>query len=284
MSSSYKRLIVAVSLILLSGCGLFARFDPQAPLLEKWRFVQKWVPSDYSYLVVADLNRFASTEFYKKIVENPVAKKSIIFGGFDASTDAGLAAFSDGLFYVGGKFDTQATLKKIKDAATTDGVALTELAYKGKTIYTDATANYSFTFLEKYLICQGSPDLIKALIDKYNDKKIIPAEVSTNKVLSGRLTNKMYIYGKMTGLDFEADIARGLKLTARGTLPSKEDATALIDEIAGIRAIKTIQSIDEPWLAEVIDNIRVKQDASNVDLDIEMSPELTIDILKRIAK
>jgi len=270
MNSFYKKISFVAVFFLLAGCGLFTKFDPQAPMIEKWKAVKKWIPNDSAYLVVADLNRFASTELYKKISEGPVSKKSPIFSGFNASTDAGLAVFSDGLFYIGGRFDPQTTIKKIKDVIIPEGITLTESAYKGKVIYSDATVNNSFAFLEKYLICQGSPDKIKGLIDRYADKKIVPAEISTNKVLSGKLNNRMYIYGKITSLDFEADIARGLKLTARGALPSKEDAAALIDEIAGIRAIKTIQSIDEPWLAEVIDDINVSQDGSYINLKLEM--------------
>lgn len=281
-----KSSIFLVSLLLFfascKGCPVAKKFDPKAPLDQKWAMVSEWVPDNSIYIVLIDVYKLAATEFYQRAI---AGNKSIpLLNGFNAESDGGVAVITDGLFFLGGDFKPEEVIKHIKASVENPKNTVTGVKYKDKVIYADPAAGSSFAFLEKHLLCYGSEAEIKGLIDNKEAKKIQPPGVVTSKMVWGRLTKDGIIYGKIKELTFSAEASSNLKISAEALFDSEKDAVSFADELKGIKAIKTIQSIDEPWVADVIDSIAIVQAGDKVGIAAVIDDGIAKKLLRGVLK
>lgn len=264
------------------GCPIAKKFDPKAPLEQKWGMVSEWVPGNSSYIVLIDVYKLAATEFYQKAI---AGNKAIpLLNGFNVESDGGIAVMTGGLMFIGGSFKPEEVVGRIKASVEGQKSAVAEVKYKDKMIYTDAAAKGSFAFLEKYLLCYGSEAEIKSLIDNKKEKKLQPAKVDTSKTVWGRFAKDGIIYGKAKELTFTAEASANLKISAEALFDSAKDAASFAEELKGIKAIKTIQSIDEPWVADVIDSIAIVQAENKVGIAAVVDEATAKKLLKRALK
>ncbi len=272
-------LLICVLLTSCSGCPVAKKFDPKAPLEQKWAMVSEWVPGDSIYVVLIDVYKFAATEFYQKAI---AGNRSIpLLNGFNAESDGGIAVITGELFFLGGDFKPEEVIKRIKASVENPKNTVTEVKYKDKVIYADPAAGSSFVFLEKYILCYGSEADIKSLIDNKEAKKIQPPGVVTSKMVWGRFSKDLIIYGKAKELTFTAEATSNLKISAEVLFDSAKDAALFADELKGIKAIKTIQSIDEPWIADVIDSIAIVHAGDKVGIAAVIDDGIAKKLLKR---
>lgn len=243
-----KIFIIAVA---LSSCSFFS-FNPSASLDSKWLKIKEWVPGDGKYFILADINKIVRAEL-----------------GSDLPQEAGIIALTKDFTFIGGKFDTKIFFSKI--AKNYRG--LNEQKVLDKIIYTDPDSKASFSFLEKYLLCQGKEKALKELIQKHADKKIVPPNADTSHMLSGQLDYKADI--KLTG-----DIGQALILKARANFPSAKNAADFTEELRGVKTIKLIQLVDEPWLADILDNVKIEQ----TDKEVVISTSLDTASAKKLIK
>jgi len=259
-------------------------FDPNAPTNEKWQKISAWVPGGSGYLVVVDVKRFSSTQFYKDVLADSSIKSLAMVKGLDTEGGSGIVAATAGLFFIGGKFDDKKVTENIGAELEKQKMPLVHEEYGGKTVHSDKSGSSAFTFLEKYLLCFGGLADIKKLIDDKNAGKIAPPQINPLQELYGKIGPGVNIYGKMSELLFSATAASNLNIKAYGRFPSENDAMSFVTDAEGIKAIKTIQSIDEPWLADVIDNIALKQNGASVDMSLTLEPPAAKNILRKVLK
>lgn len=275
-------LVICMFLSSCSGCPVAKKFDPKAPLEQKWGMVSEWVPGNSNYVVLIDVYKLAATEFYQRAI---AGNRSIpLLNGFNAESDGGIAVVTGGLFFLGGDLKPEEVIKRIKASVENPKNAVTEVKYKEKMIYTDPAAGSSFVFLEKHLLCYGSEADIKSLIDNKAAKKVQPPSVETGKMVWGRFTKDGIIYGKAKELTFTAEASSNLKISAEALFDSVQDAASFADELKGVKAIKTIQSIDEPWVADVIDSIAIVQAGDKVGIAAVIDEAIAKKLLRRVLK
>ncbi len=272
-----------MTILLLASCNScqnFRPFDPAAPLSEKWERISPWISGSSPYIVVADLNKLAETDFFKEVFTNNADKNLQLFKAFNIQTDVGIVAFANDVMFIGGKFEPEAILQKIGETLKEDEAELQEDSYRHKKLYTSTDEpDSSFTFLEKYLIAFGNKDSLKKLIgDKGSGK---PPAVDTSRIFWGHINDASKYYSKIGSLEFYADITSTMKVFAVASLASKEAAKSMVEELEGIKTIKTIQSVDEPWLADVLDEIKIDRDDSLVNVNAVIDQKTAKAMLKR---
>lgn len=277
-SLNFKKLFgLALVMVFMSSCK---PFDPTAPLSKKWDRVSSWVPSSPSYLVVADFNALSKTEFFRKAFLSGTEKTIPLLSGFNVETEVGIMVFADDLMFIGGKFNPKELTERIKSSLKEDNDSVTEEKYKDKIIFTEEKDGSSFVFLEKHLVCEGKIEKLKELINQHTSSKPGPAGVDTSHILFGRLNNYKNSFSKVTDLTFFADIDSEVKINAVTKFSSEKEAIGFADEAEGIKTIKTIQSVDEPWLADFLDGINIKR----VDSEVVLSTTLDVSVAKTLLK
>jgi hypothetical protein len=276
--------VVAAGFISCKFIASLSSFKPDAPMNEKWRKIAEWVPGGSSYFVMADIKRISETDFYKNVFADSSIRSLALLKGLDPDGGAGIVVGTGGLFFIGGKFDAKKVLTNIKSELDKQKMTLEQEKHLGKIIYSDKKGLSSFSFLEKYLVCFGNTDDIKHLIDAKKTGRLAQLDANPLQDLVARIGPGVKIYGKMTELDITATVSSTLNLKASGAFQSTEDAENFMTEAQGIKAIKTIESFDEPWLADVIDNIELKQSGQDVLMSMTMDPQAAKNILKKVLK
>jgi hypothetical protein len=151
-------------------------------------------------------------------------------------------------------------------------------------IYANTAGKGSFAFLEKYLLCYGGEAEIKKLIDNKEAKRLKPPAVVTSKMVWGRFTKDGIIYGRAREITFTAGASKSLKVSAEALFDSEGDAASFAEELKGVKAIKTIQAMDEPWVADVIDSVAIVQTGGKVGIAAVIDEAIAKKLLKRAFK
>jgi hypothetical protein len=268
---------------LTASCGLFKRFDPNAPLAAKWAFISDWTEGGARYYFIIDVNKLAAAPFYKEAFEKSPGRYFSLFSKIDADTEAGIVVVTDKFVYIGGRFDKATIASRIEQAFEKEKGLLEESTYKKKRIYTDksGTGGESFALLEKYLLVFGSKTDIKALIDAREKKAIIPPAMNTDHLVWGRIKDASNLYPKLTSVTISADLQEILNIRASTDFATETEAANFAEQMTGIKTIKTIESVDEPWLADSIDGIKIERNLTNVVLSSAIDAPTAKRLIKR---
>lgn len=235
-------------------------FNPSASFDSKWSKISGWISDQNKYVVAIDTNSIAKTDLGKDLIPE--------LAGFGINGDAGILVFTKSLVFVGGRFDEKAVLEKIKAGAKSP---LTEELFLNKTIYTDGKTKSSFAFLEKFLICQGKEKDIKNLIKA--GKQATSPKIDTGHQIAG-------VFKYKSDILLYADIVSSLDFSAKATFKTSKDASVFAEELEGIKTIKTIESVDEPWLADALDEISIEQSENVVKISAKVSLQSAKKILE----
>lgn len=290
MSSSGTRSFfvkaVTLAVFLAISCGSCKRsmpFDPSAPLHKKWEKVSSWVGGEHDYIVISDIAMLSGTDFFKNVFLKNTGKAMSLLKGFNVETDVGIAVFTGGLMYLGGRFDEDAVIQKIRSLLAEDNASLSIEGFKGWKIYTESPSGSSFVFLEDHLLCFGRTEDLRSLLA--NKRELTPpSAIDLTHAVWGRINKGRIIYPKMIDMTISADIDKDMELFATARFPEAIQARAFADEVEGIKTIKTIQSIDEPWLADLLDGITIRQKGDSVVLRTSVNSAMAKKILKKVGQ
>jgi len=127
----------------------------------------------------------------------------------------------------------------------------------------------------------GPKDLIKELVSLKASKAISPPEAVTNYPVWGTvkdLGDKTLALSKVTFIAVPGD---SFKIEAFADLEDEARALTFLDELEGFRAIKAIQSMDEPWLADLITSISLSREGKRVTLRADIDTANARRLLKK---
>jgi len=272
ISSGIKYILFAT--IFFSSCNWFAPFSPSTPLENKWVRIEKWVPSDSTYFFLIDINKAAKTPFYKKAILGNTNKYLAILSNINPETEAGIIAITDKFVFIGGDFEATDLIERIKEGIETKKGALKDTVYKKRTIYYEKDGGPAFAMLEKYLVCYGGMDDIKKLIDDRPKKKIVPVKADTSFTIWG-------IINKDRPIVFTADLGERLEISATANFPGEKETEAFAEEAVGIKTIKSLEYMDEPWLADFIDGIAILKGGDKVVIKSAMDVDTAKKLIKK---
>ena len=275
-STTYTGLLRACALAMTIGltllCTSCTRIDPAAPLAKKWEIVSKFVPATQSYLVVIDNKTLTESEIYKAIAkDDPKSIPAMIKSAGDNPAN-GITVINDGMVFLGGAFDTKELSKKIVATVTETGGNITEEKIKGKTLFVDKRMKAGFVFLKPYLLVQGDETKLKELIA--GNLKPTTSTIDTTHTFWAKFIAPKEVNKEMTELVIFGDAAKTFKVFASAEFTNSEFAKVFYDEAQGYKTLKTIQSIDEPWISDAIDAIDIKLDGKKINFsaDLEARP------------
>lgn len=284
MISSTTKYLLIVALLLTSSCNWLRPIDPSAPLNEKWSKVEKWVPSNTRYIVIADINKISLSPFYKEVFTKDPGKKLSLISFIDPASRAGIVVFADDLVFIGGRFEKNTAVQLIKGMMNDDNKVVAEERYNGKTIYRSESSDSAFAFLEKYLICYGDAKNIKTLMDEKAGGKITPPKVDTSFPLWAHINGKLESYSKITDATLTAELDGALKLKATAPFATEKEAIAVEEEAVGIKTLKTLEYADEPWISDIIDGISIARKGAVVEANATFDPASAGKLLRRMLK
>lgn len=280
-------LTLTMTFALLLSCKACEKLEPfnvSSPLETKWSRISEWVSSDTGYIGIADVQTIVGTDFFKDFIAKDKGKTFPLFKGFDVETDAGIIVGTGNIIYIGGCFDPNIMTEKILAALKDDGSENVEESYKGYKIYSDKATGNAFTFLEKFLLCQGNIDAIKKLVDDKKAGRIEPPQVETTHPLWLQLNKGSYGPSNLNYMIFAADIDKTMKVKGSTKFSTPEEAAAFAEQLEGIKTIKTVQSIDDPWLTTLINDISVEQSGDIVRVYTSFDVNRLRKVLKGLTK
>ncbi len=281
-STTYTGLFRVCALAMTIGltllCTSCTRIDPAAPLADKWKTVSKFVPSPEDYLVVIDNRALTESEVYKTIAkESPKSIPAMIKNAGDNPAN-GITVISDGVVFLGGRFDTDELAKKIVATITDTGGNIVEEKIGGRTLFFDKRMKAGFVFLKPYLLVQGDEAKLRELIK--NGAKNNPAGVDARHTFWAKFLSPKEINKEMTELVIFGDTAKNLKISAKADFSNASTASTFFDEAQGYKTLKIIQAIDEPWISDAVDSVGIKQEKSSVLFDAELEPRAARSLLR----